>query len=330
LDADTKKLVKGLRTAGLSAQAIDAAWPSWWSDEAAATASGRAELRFALARKLGLSPRSLLGERVEFVWKDEARFKNLTVQDAREQAAIASFGVVIARLLLQASPPGTPIKGAEPLAFRDILLSQGPFVDLNGLLAICWGVGIPVIHLRVYPLSAKSMRAMIVRVDDRHAILLGRDSKYPAPIAFTLAHEIGHGALGHIEGVRALVDIDDPHDGKGDAQEEEADAFGMALLTGDANPAITTNTDSFSARSLAATALKSGPANGIEPGTLALCVGYLKQNWPIAMAALPYIYAERKDVWREVNGIANEQIQWDSLGEDSAEYLRKVMSGADG
>ncbi|RYL95534.1 hypothetical protein EWH10_21295 [Sphingobium fuliginis] len=31
--------------------------------------SGRAELRFAIARRLGLRP--LLGERVEFIWNDE-------------------------------------------------------------------------------------------------------------------------------------------------------------------------------------------------------------------------------------------------------------------
>lgn len=82
MDRDSKALVKELKDAGLSDHAINAAWPTWWDDAAASSPSARAELRFALSRKLGLSPQSLLGERVEFVWQDEARFKNLTAGDA--------------------------------------------------------------------------------------------------------------------------------------------------------------------------------------------------------------------------------------------------------
>ncbi len=33
---------------------------------------------------------------------------------------------------------------------------------------------------------------MVVNADGRFAILLGRDASYPAPVAFTLAHELGH------------------------------------------------------------------------------------------------------------------------------------------
>ncbi len=172
------------------------------------------------------------------------------------------------------------------------------------------------------------MHAMVVEDNGRYAILLGRDSKYPAPIAFTLAHELGHIMLGHLEGTSAIVDLEEgEYDLPGDPQEDEADAFAISLLTGSANPEITTNIESFGPKSLALAALRAGPIHGIEPGTLALCLAHRLQKWPAAMAALSHIYTTAKPVWQEVNGIANSQINWPELGDDSADFLENVMLG---
>lgn len=328
MDPDSKALIKELKDAGLSDQAIAAAWPSWWDDAAATSSSARAELRFSLSRKLGLSPQSLLGERVEFVWQDEARFKNLTAGDALRRGALASFGVAVGRLLLRATPPVRSLEGIAASALRKAVLANRDVVDLVGLLTACWALGVPVVHLRVFPLRAKSMRAMIVEVEGRHAVLLGRDALYPSPIAFTLAHEIGHAALGHVGSGKAIVDVGDPAFEGDDNEEREADAYGLELLTGSAKPAITTSTDNFSARGLAQACIAAGPPRGIEPGTLALCVGYMRQEWATANAALRHVYGERKDIWRVVNALAARELSWDELGEESAQYLR-ILIGAD-
>ena len=74
---DAQTLRMRLHSAGLSAAAVDAAWPGWWTEDAEGSPSARAELRFALARNLGLSAKALVGERVDFVWRDTARFKHL-------------------------------------------------------------------------------------------------------------------------------------------------------------------------------------------------------------------------------------------------------------
>lgn len=326
LDPDSKALIKELRDAGLSDQAIAAAWPSWWDDAAASSSSARAELRFSMSRKLGLSPQSLLGERVEFVWQDYARFKNLTAGDALQRGVLASFGVAVGRLLLRATPAVRPLVGIEASALRNAVLANREVVDLIGLLTACWALGVPVIHLRVFPLRAKSMRAMVVEADGRHAVLLGRDAFYPSPIAFTLAHEIGHAALGHVGSGKAIVDVGTPAFGGDDEEERGADAYGLELLTGSAAPEITTSTDNFSARSLALACMASGPPRGIEPGTLALCVGYMKDKWAIANAALKHLYGERNDVWRVVNTIAQRELRWEELGEDSAQYLSVLIN----
>lgn len=324
---DDENLIERLRKAGFSRAAIRAAWPSWWSEEAGETPSGRAELRFALARRLGLEPKPLLGERVEFVWNDEARFKHLSTHDQTQKAALTSFGMSVGRLLLRATP-SVPTDAIEAEALRDAIMTGSPFVDLGSLLGACWALRIPVIHLRVFPLEAKSMHAMVVAVDGRFAILLGRDAAYPAPIAFTLAHELGHVMLEHLGDAPALIDLEDPALARdGDGQEDEADRFALTLLTGSPEPDIQTDIDHFNAPTLAAAVLRASREYGVEPGTLALCLAHGRGLWPVAMSALGFIYGERKPAWREVNGIADGELDWDLLGDEAAHYLRNVMIG---
>ena len=172
------------------------------------------------------------------------------------------------------------------------------------------------------------MHAMVVALDGRFAVLLGRDASYPAPVAFTLAHELGHIILRHLEGTSALVDLEDPATSDDvDDEEREADAFALTLLTGSPDPDIQTNIETFNAPSLAAAVLDAGPRYRIEPGTLALCLAYRRNAWPTANAALRHIYAEKKPVWREVNNIADLELDWDTLGDEGVQYLKNIMTG---
>lgn len=315
-----------LRTAGFSRGAIDAAWPSWWDDSLQDEPSGEAELRFALSRKLGLSARSLLGERVEFVWNDEAFFKHLTAKQEGQRAAITSFGMTIGRLLVRATGSGPGLEGLEASALRKAILSRREAVDLISVLGACWGLGVPVIQLAVFPLDAKSMHAMVVHHDGRHAILLARAARHPAQVAFTLAHEVGHAALGHLGSAPAIVDMEDPVEQAGDDdQEVSADRFALELLTGSPAPDIRIEARRFSATSLAEAVLDAGPKHRIDPATLALCVGHQRQAWATAMGALRIIEPEPPDVGRSINRIAADQLDWASMGSDSRDWVEKVL-----
>jgi len=322
---DTDDLRRELRGAGLSQQAIDAAWPSWWSEELADDPSGRTELRFALARRLGLSPKSLLGERVRFVWNDEARFKHLSAEDEGHRAALASFGMTVGASLLRATQNVTSIVGVTAADLRAAVLADRALVDLQALVSACWAIGIPVVHLRVFPLETKAMHAMVVGVGTRFAILLGRDASYPAQTAFTLAHEIGHAALGHLEGASALVDMEDPATATDrDDQEKDADRYALELLTGTAEPTIDTDGGKYNAPGLAKAVRDASPRYRIEPGTLALCLAHQTDGWAVAMSALKFIYGQPRPIWRDVNALAVSQLDWDLMGDDAAEWIRSV------
>lgn len=316
-----------LRRAGIANAAIDAAWPQWWSSEAEGSLSATAELTFTVARRLGLSPRALFEGEAEFVWRDEAKYKRLRAEASFEEAALTSFGFVIGRSALQGveAPEGTHRVSAQDL--REAALSTGELVDTTALLSICWGLGIPIIQLRVFPLDQKRMHAMTVGVDGRHAILLARDERYVPAVAFTLAHEVGHIMLGHLDGEVALVELEDPlrSPDVGDDEERAADEFALTLLTGQPNPEVIPNADRFSATQLAATAQSEGPRLGIDPGILALCVGHSTKQWEKAFGALKILPPGQSDVPRAINALAASNIDWSSLSEDSEAYLRTVM-----
>ena len=324
------KLRKELRRSGLSSSAIDAAWPAWWNDDLSDSPSANAELRFALARKLGLAPKSLLGERVEFVWKDRARFKHLGAETDLDLQVLSSFAMSVGRLLTRAAPAGRGFHGISAEVLRQSILKSSQYVDLRTLLAACWGLGVPVVHFRVFPLQVKAMHAMVTGVGDVGAVMLGRDASYPALLAFTLAHEIGHIALGHVRAGTALVEVEDPAQAKDhDQEEQEADAYALTVLTGSPRPEITTEFERYNAPTLADAAIKAGPLHRIEPGTLALCVGHLQGNWPVVMAALKMIYPHPVQIWRAVNALAGQEINWEALVDDDQDFVRALLNADD-
>jgi hypothetical protein len=321
------RLRRELRRAGIANAAIDAVWPQWWSDEAAGSLSATAELTYTVARRLGLSPRSLFDGTTEFMWRDETKFKNLAAQTGQEAAALASFGIAVGQCAIEATGEVSgAIDQLSARALRDAILARQPVVDYLGLLAYCWSVGIPVLQLRVFPLRNKRMHAMTARAGGRYAVLLGKEATYLAPTTYALAHEIGHVVLGHLESDNALLEMADPvKEHEGDTEEIEADRFALALLTGSEEPAVGTNTAEYAARDLAREALAEAPRYGIEPGVLVLCLAHATGAWDKAYAALRWIPPGRVNVGDNVNEIAATQLRWDALSFDNQDYLMGVM-----
>lgn len=313
-----------LRAHGLTDEVVSLAWPSWWTDEAESSTSAQAELRFTLARRLGLDAQVLLSEdEPRFVWK-VASFKNLGTASEVERHAIISYGTSLARVLTAAvQPVAMPDLAAS--AVRNRLSSTSGPIALPDLLSLCWALGIPVIQLRVFPLAAKRMCAMAVRVRDRFAILLAKESRFPAQVAYYLAHELGHIALGHLASSPAMVDIEDPLEGqnRSDPEEAAADRYALELLTGEPAPQVLTETRRYSAAALAKAAADSAADLGIDPGTLVLCFGHSTGRWDKAFAALNKVYPHNQPVAPAINRAALGQLQ--RLSDENEEYVRSVM-----
>ena len=324
-------LRRRLKRLGLTEGALDAAWPEWWSQSADSSPSAQAELRFSLSRKLGLDPRSLLaeGDEPRFIWHDAARFKNLRGESDTEKSAIASFGSALATVLIGACSASSSIVSITAASLRSAILARQPYVRLVDLLSLCWVFGVPVVHLRIFPWAQKRMAAMAVRAGDRYAVLIAKDSLFPAYIAFYIAHEIGHIVLGHVTNSNALVDFDRTELAEvgADAEEAEADAFALELLTGSRSPRVVSFDGRANTRALAQRALQVGNDLRIEPGTLALCFGYSTGSWAVANGAMKYVYTTAKPVWKEINAVAWRELQFEDISDDARPYLEAVLGG---
>lgn len=322
------ELKRRLKAIGLSEGAIAAAWPQWWSQDADASPSARLELHFSIARKLGIDPRSLLDAEgtPRFIWRDEARFKHLSGESDEERAAISSFGRALGALLVPGATPLMEAGKIEAAPLRALILQNQPVVRLTDLLSVCWSMGMPAVHLRVFPRAQKRMAAMAVRVAGHGAILLAKDSSYPAHVAFYLAHELGHLLLGHLDREGAIVDLESSELAAGnDAEEQEADSFALELLTGTAAPRVLPLHPGYNAPSLAAAVLDAGPKLGVEAGTLALCLGFTTQNWPVVNAAMHFIYGQPKPVWKEVNAVALRELDFTRIPDDAHGFIASVL-----
>lgn len=324
--SSSKDLRRALRDAGFSPSAIDAVWPQWWTEDAEGSLSATTELRYTVARRLGLWPRSLFDGPPEFVWDEGAKFKNLGTETETERIILCAFGAAVARHAIKAAPKrnGHPVWAAKDL--RQAMRSSSDMVTLRNLLDFAWAVGVPVLYLSVFPLQAKRMHAMTVRSRERYAILLGRESRFASQVAYMLAHEIAHIMLQHVSSESLLIELDDPlTTPSGDAEEGDADRFALEILTGQTEPLVLADQEKFTATALAKSAAKYGPEHGIEPGILALCLGHSTGKWKEVFGALKILPPGEMDVRKFVNSIAASQLDLTVLSPDSRDYLITIL-----
>ena len=153
---------------------------------------------------------------------------------------------------------------------------------------------------------------------------------FPAQIAFYLAHEVGHIAMGHLAKETAIVDLESNRlaiDGN-DQEEIEAESIcASKLLTGRVDPRVLPASSAYNAPALADAVLNSASTLHIEPGTLALCFGYSTGNWAVVNSAMKFIYSSAKPVWAEVNRLAMRELSTDEIPWIFRPYLNSVLGG---
>jgi hypothetical protein len=204
-------------------------------------------------------------------------------------------------------------------------------VGFGDVLTACWSLGIPVLHLRLFPAQTKGVTAMAVRIGSRFAILVARESGIPAQYMFHVAHELGHIALGHLKDSAAIIDADpdDPANAGeeliDDEEEREADAYAQQLLTGVEAFAVSRSLagKSGNAGELAKRAMQLGAELKIDPGHVVMSFGYATREWPMAMAAAKQVPGQEATPASLVNRVLWSQL--DNLTDDHAlHFLRAV------
>jgi hypothetical protein len=159
---------------------------------------------------------------------------------------------------------------------------------------------------------------------------MGKDSMYPPHVAFYLAHELAHIALGHLSKDPVIVDLETtalsaPSD---DPDEVAADNFALELLTGLKEPKVLSKSKTYNAIQLAHAVLNASTELRIEPGTLALCFGYSTGQWAKTNAAIKRIYSTPMPVWSEINKVAVGHLDLNLIPDDARSYVRAALGEA--
>jgi hypothetical protein len=197
-------------------------------------------------------------------------------------------------------------------------------VKYKQLLDYCWGAGIPVLHVNLFPTGAKRPEGFTLRVAGRPVVVICREESQPSWLLFILAHELGHLACGHVPADGAVLD-EKVHDNEPDAEEQEADRFAAELLTGNAKTKITSDGRWPKADQLAELALAFGRRNHVEPGHAVLNYAHSMGSsfFAVARSALNRLEPNADAVGMIRNRLA-EKLDWSRIPEDSSEFLMRI------
>ena len=229
-----EKLVNRLASAGYSADFVREITPAWWDNRLESSEQSMLLLKMHFSKSLGLDLSALLDECRSIQHQLEGNFHyNLTKNKKEDGIALSlSLARSMAKLVASAS-----VKPHKPLpenasTIRQLILKDHPDVGFDNLVDYCWSRGIPVIHLSRLPKGANKFEGMVIDVNGRPVIVLGKGSKSTSWQLFILAHEIGHIGCGHVEEGGGCVDeiVDSGDDSP---REKEATEYGLKLLTGD-------------------------------------------------------------------------------------------------
>jgi hypothetical protein len=320
-----RRLYERLEAFGIDRNYVrEVAFPPGWNDAATENPAVYCQAIGLLARNLNLNLRALQTDEAPLEWQDcgPARFKHgkrLSEQDLTLARCLAARAAQVA--CQAATTPVTEVPAAGR-AIRETLLATGrPYVDFEALLDYCWASGIPVLPVSRLPAHARKPNALAGTFSDRPAIVLMKQPRYAAMLLFILAHELGHIALGHLSGNGLLVDAHIDRDDR-EAQEEQANAFAVELLTG--KPDIRYRAAySPTAEELANAARETSRRDGVDPGFVALIYAGTRGHSAVGNRALSLIEPEADPIGT-IRARICSRLDWEQLGRDSGQFLQSI------
>jgi hypothetical protein len=315
-------LYGALKGIGLSAATIKSVLPTWWDDSYANDPLGLTELKILLARRLSIDPASIFADdgNVEFL-PVIRRYKGGRPDLVKTLQSSTLVANALCRTALASVPHQLELAAFEDPGYlrRSILQTGAKYVGLPELLDLCWSMGIPVLHV-CFPPGQKKFDALAICEAGRHAIALCRNEVSPAWLAFHLAHEIGHIALGHLNAQGMIIDEKIEDDALTVSQEAEANAYAAVLLgsVGVEPPIL-----NFKKRLAQVKSFQElGSAHQVLPGHLVLKAGSRDGNFQCARSLLNEIEGTQ-DAREVISSRAFDELRQGGMTEEAEEFLTK-------
>lgn len=299
--------------------------PSWWNEELDNKPVAVLEGAGHIAQRLHLDLKSLLAENQAPQFKPllHTKFKyhqqdKADVPEVAHQLASRVAEVVADTIKLEFKPIPS-----DPHQVRSEIVAKHPQVTLYSLLDYCWEHGIAVVYFKNYPKNTRKITGMIQWQYDYPVIVLSSGKTQPVCLAFDLAHEMGHLALGHIkEGI--LIDDDIKQDSD-DREEIDSNQFAVKLLVNSFDNSLG-NKKFNNAQNLKNKIFQLLENDStIDPSALALNYGwYNKKYFALSMKCVNLINAP-KEGEKTINNFLEQHLNWDELSDDNADYLDQIL-----
>jgi hypothetical protein len=305
------------------------ALPAWWDESVAETPDGYAQTLTLLSRNLGLDLQSLRDSSSQIRCRDfgVTRYKMKQTHmdgDMMQAHCIAARAAELACYALQTPIIPFPPSAAEIRA--TICKGAKKWVDLDALVAYCWDMGVPVLHVSQFPKHSRKMDGLAARIKGRPAIVLSKNSRYSAWLLFVLAHELGHIVSNHLDEAGMFVDEKVERDDDSE-MEVEANEFAVELLTGQRDRSYWVS-GNISTPKLAESARIASERDGVDPGVVALNYAWNKGHWAVGQGALALLEPDANPM-EAIQARMCARVDWERLPDDSRRFLLRV-TGAKG
>jgi len=302
--------------------------PSWWNDELNDQPLAVLEGAGYIANNLNLDLKSLLiaEEEIRFNSPPPTKFKQHNNQNKDHPYIAQALASRVAELIaLGTEVDFTPLP-VNVHQIRTEILTSHTTVNLISLLEYCWSQGIVIAHFHHFPDNTKKFAGLIQWQFSRPVIIISSKHKHSARLAFDLAHELGHLALGHLkEGI--LIDETIESDCYDD-DECQADQFATQLLLGNCDNCLG-NRKFKDARNFSDYVINNiiPQHPDIEPDAVILNYGWHnKKYFPLVSSALNKLQLDcHVNSWQIINEYLADRLDWDKFNDESYEYLEKVL-----
>jgi hypothetical protein len=321
-------LYKKLSAIGLSESYVrQFVLPSWWSDELNDKPAAVLEGAGHIAKRLHLDLRSLLldDQTAQFKPLPHTKFKYHLQQGTDIPGTSHQLASRVAELVASGVQiPFVPIP-EDVHQVRAEILQNYPQINLQSILDYCWQHGIAVVYFSDYPENTRKITGMIQWQCDRPVIVLSSKKTYPAWLAFHLAHELAHLALGHVkEGI--LVDDEIKQDSD-DQEEIDANLFAVKLLVNNLDNCFKDKAaiSGDHLKNKINKLLQSESSDStVDPCAIAFNGAWHTGRYDFAFKAVEQLNPS-KDGHQIINHFLERHLDWDGLSDDNADYLEMVL-----
>jgi len=304
--------------------------PSWWDEQLNDKPFAVLEGAGYIADYLNLDLKSLLDstQPVKFKELPQTNFKQHNSSNQEHPLIAQALASRVAELIAEGikinftSLPRN-VQEIRTEILKSSLEKETKTVNLISLLEYCWSKGIIVVYYNQFPKNIKKFAGLIQWQFSRPVIVLSSNDKYSMMLAFDLAHELGHLALGHLkEGVLIDEEIDFNCNNN---EENEANQFATELLLGDCDNCLG-NQRFFDSQNFAKHITNNiTKYPNIEAEAIILNYGWHNKDYfPLVMSSLKELKADTNGK-KIINEYLAQRLDWDRFNDETYEYLERVL-----